>query len=332
MIDFPRLMSRAKIVQAREEGLSLPERIGQRQDLLGKASCLTSTLTNAAFRNRAARILMEKLSGLDRRWRMPTYEGRPVSRQLPERRSGEPGRNGRALLFGTCFVEYSEARTAHAAVQVLEHNGVSVEYGYEACCGAPFLHGGDLESARRNAERLVTALHPSVKQGVPVLVPGPTCSYQLKHEIAELCPTEAAREVSERTYDLGEYLFELAREQKLNREFPRRLTKVTYHLPCHLKSQNLGFRSARLLGLIADEVVTLDHCSGVDGTWGMQARWFDLSQRIADKLIQGIDASEPERIATDCPLAALRIEERTGHRADHPVVLLRDAYGLRAHG
>ncbi len=328
LIDFPKLMSRAKLVQAREEGIPLPERIGQRQDLLGKASCLTASLTNAAFRNRATRLLMEKLSGIDRRWQMPSYQPRPVSRQLGDKRPAGPGRNGRALLFGTCFVEYSEARTARAALQVLEHNGVAVEYGYEICCGAPFLHGGDLDSARRNAARLVEVLHREVRAGVPVLVPGPTCSYQIKHELPELCPGEAAREVAARTYDLGEYLFELAREQKLNREFPRRFGKVAYHLPCHLKSQNIGFRSARLLGLVADEVEMLDHCSGVDGTWGMQARNFDLSQRIADKLVHSIERGEPERVATDCPLAALRIEQRTGRRADHPVILLRDAYGL----
>jgi Fe-S oxidoreductase len=72
----------------------------------------------------------------------------------------------------------------------------------------------------------------------------------------------------------------------------------------------------------------LELCSGVDGTWGMKAENYDESLKIADKLARAIRAAEPERVATDCPLAALRIEERTGLRAVHPVVLLRDAYGL----
>ena len=31
--------------------------------------------------------------------------------------------------------------------------------------------------------------------------------------------------------------------------------RIAYHLPCHLKAQNIGFRSKQLLGLVAEEVV-----------------------------------------------------------------------------
>ena len=34
-----------------------------------------------------------------------------------------------------------------------------------------------------------------------------------------------------------------------------------------------------------------------------------------------------EHVATDCPLAALRIQEGLGRKAVHPIVLLRRAYG-----
>ena len=71
----------------------------------------------------------------------------------------------------------------------------------------------------------------------------------------------------------------------------------------------------------------LEACSGVDGTWGMQARFHEASLGVARKLLRGIEAAAPDQVATDCPLAALRIEEGLGRRAVHPVVLLRRAYG-----
>ena len=40
--------------------------------------------------------------------------------------------------------------------------------------------------------------------------------------------------------------------------------------------------------------------------------------------------AEPDHVATDCPLSALRIQEGLGLAAVHPVVLLRHAYGLPA--
>jgi len=326
-VDFPKLMSRAKLVQAKEEGIPIPERVGAQQDLMGKASCLTAPLTNAAFKNRAVRLLMEKATGIDRRWIMPTYESRPFSKDLQGHRTVS-GENGRAILFTTCFVEYSEARTAQAALEVLEHNGVAVEGGYAACCGAPFLHGGDLASAKKNAAKVVAGLIARVREGVPVVVPGPTCSYQLKNEYPELLGTDDARAVAAATQDLGEFLFKLAAAKKLSREFPKRIGRIAYHLPCHLKAQNIGFRSMQLLGLVSDDVRMIDACSGVDGTWGMKARWWEQSQKIAGKLVMEIQRAESEVVATDCPLAALRILERTGKDAVHPVVLLHRAYGM----
>ncbi len=326
-IDFPRLMTRAKLVQAREDGIPLNERVGARQDAMGRISCRTAPLTNAAFRNRALRILMEKATGIDRRWKMPEYQSKPFSERLRGRPVPADARD-RVILFTTCFVEYSEAQTAWAALQVLEHNGIAVEGGYEACCGAPFLHGGDLENARRNARKVVSQLAPRIREGVKIVVPGPTCSLQLKQEYPELLGSEDARRVAENTLDLGEYIFGVAAAKKLDREFPKRLGRVAYHLPCHLKAQNIGFRSKQILGLAADEFVMVEACSGVDGTWGMKSRFYDESLKICEGLIRGIEAAQPDHIATDCPLSALRIEEVMGRPAVHPLVLLRDAYGL----
>jgi Fe-S oxidoreductase len=326
-IDFPKLMTRAKLVQSQEEGIPLAERVGSQQDIMGKMSCRNASLTNAAFKNRAIRLLMEKTTGIDRRWIMPTYEKQPFSKSLV-RREGVSAERGRVILFSTCFVEYSEARTAAAAVEVLEHNGISVEAGYDACCGAPFLHGGDLASARRNAEKVVSGLAPRLRDGLQVVVPGPTCSYQLKNEFPELLDSEDARLVANSTLDLGEYIYKLAAAKQLDREFKRKMGRVAYHLPCHLKAQNIGFRSKQILGLVAEEVIMVDACSGVDGTWGMKARYYDESLKICANLMNSIEQVNPDHVATDCPLSALRIEEQTGRKAVHPIVLLRDAYGF----
>jgi len=329
-IDFPKLMSRAKLVQAREEGISLNELAGQKQDLIGPVACRTASLANPMMRFGPMRVLMEKATGIDRRWPMPSYESKPLSRQLPapQAKPSAPAQGRRAVLFGTCFVEYSDARAGRAAFEVLVHNEVAVDYAYPGCCGAPSLHGGDLDGARAAAAKVTASLDEYARQGIAIVVPGPTCSYQLKKEFPELLDSDAARRVAEHTLDIGEYLWTLRADGGLKKDFTQPLGKVAYHLPCHLKAQNIGFRSRQLLRGAGAEVEMLDLCSGVDGTWGMKARWYEQSLAIAQKLTDRISASGADHVATDCPLSALRIEERTGRPAVHPIVLLHHAYGL----
>src|SRR5690606_39566338 len=111
----------------------------------------------------------------------------------------------------------------------------------------PFLHGGDLEGARRSARKVVAGLAPGVRAGKKVVVTGPTCSFQLKKEIPELLGTEDARLVAAATMDVFEFLWTLRGAGTLEKGFRRPLGRVAYHLPCHLKSQNIGFRSMQLL-------------------------------------------------------------------------------------
>jgi glycerol-3-phosphate dehydrogenase subunit C len=232
------------------------------------------------------------------------------------------------VLFPTCSVNYNDPGTGRAAVEVLEHNGVAVDLSYDRCCGMPFTDTGDLESARRNAARNVAALLPHVESGAEILVPGPSCSLLMRHEYPKLLGTPEAERVAGAIRDLMEYLFALGKAKTLDREFPHPLGRVAYHAPCHLRAQNVGFPTRALLKLAGADVELIDACSGVDGTWGMQARFWEESQGVADKLVTRIEGAEPEQVATDCPLAALRIQQRTGREAVHPIRLLHRAYGL----
>jgi len=125
-----------------------------------------------------------------------------------------------------------------------------------------------------------------------------------------------------------EHLYHLARAKRMNRDFSRPLGRVAYHAPCHLRHQNIGFRARDLLRVAGAEVTLVDACSGVDGTWGMQARFHEKSMAVAAPMLQRVAAAEADDIATDCPLAALRIREGLGRTAVHPIVLLHRAYGL----
>jgi len=330
-VDFPALMRRHQAVRSNRDGVPLARKLTTKTDLLGKVGSLAPPLMNFANRNRASRVAMEKTVGIHRDWVMPSYYHETVDRWFGRHEAGGSGANGHAVLFTTCSVNYSDPVAGRSAVKVLEHNDVRVDVAYERCCGMPYRDTGDLASARANASRNVADLLPYVEQGATVVVPGPSCSLMLKEEYPRLLPgNDDAVRVAAATQDLMAYLYDLARAKKMKREFEHSLGRVAYHAPCHLRAQNIGFRSRDLLKLAADEVILIDACSGVDGTWGMQARFHDASMQVAEKMLGRIDESAATHVATDCPLSALRIEEGLGRKAVHPVVLLRHAYGIPA--
>jgi len=325
-IDFPALMRRHQQIRAARDGVSLARQATTRTDLIGKIGSLAPALMNAANRNRLSRVVMEKTLGIHRDWIQPSFHRETVKRWFARRPRRSEGENGHAVLFTTCSVNYNDPDTGRAAVEILERSGVRVDLCYERCCGMPFTDTGDLDAARRNAEKNVADLLPYVEAGATVIAPGPSCSLMLKTEYPKLLANADAERVADSTRDLMEYIYDLARAKKLNRDFKSSLGRVAYHAPCHLRAQNIGFRSRDLLALAADEVVLVDACSGVDGTWGMQARFYDESMKVASGMLKRLDAAKPDWVSTDCPLAALRIERGLGVKPLHPVVLLNRAY------
>ena len=329
-VDFPRLMLRAKVTRASREGVRFRDRFLGNPELIGRLGSALPGITNWANRNRMVRWVMEKTLGIDRRRRLPGY-ARRFSRWF--RRQTPPagvGRNGRVAFFYTTPVEFNAPRTGEAAVRVLWRSGVEVVCPPQVCCGMPALDGGDVEGARRRARFNVSSLGQAVATGCDVVVAGPTCSRMLKQEYPRLVPGEATSRVVARVYDLGEYLMKLHGEGKLERTFRRGLGRVAYQAPCHLRVQEIGFKSRDLLRLVPDtQVEVLERCTGMDGTWGFKREFFDESLKIARPLLRELEECRPDLIVSDCPLAALQLEQAGGQRVWHPVEALQAAYEER---
>lgn len=330
MIDFPRMMLRDKLVTARSRGVARQDKFLAAADLIGRWGSWTAPLFNWLNRSRFNRIVMEKLVGIHRDWLLPRYTSETFSQWMKKRSHNGVGKGSRrkVALFSTCSVNYSDVETGKALAQVLEKNGIEVADGYQRCCGMPALDGGDLRTALRNAEDNVKFLSEKVKQGYDIVIPGPTCSYVFKQEYPQLLKTDAARLVAEHTFDSCEFLMKLHQEGALSTEFVLQLGTVAYQLSCHLKAQNIGYKSRDLLQLAGARVHVVERCSAVDGTWGMKREYHDLSVKLAQPLLKEVQEPAPDYIATDCPLSALRIQQGTGREALHPVKLFAKAYGL----
>jgi Fe-S oxidoreductase len=234
----------------------------------------------------------------------------------------------KVALFATCSVEYYETATGRAAVRVLERNRVDVSLPAQRCCGMPYLDGGAVDEAKALIRENVASLAAAVREGREIVVPGPTCSYMLKQEYPWLDGSDDAKLVAANTRDLFEYLAKLHAAGELDTNFSRPIGAVTYHVPCHLRAQNIGHKSADVLRAIPGASVgVVEKCSAVDGTWGFKKEYYELSMQLAKPLFDAVSTGGPVA-ATDCPLAALQIQQGTGRKPKHPIEVLALAYGF----
>jgi len=338
-LDFPRLMLRAEAVRHRSTKRPLKQRVTDqalgRTDLLGRLSSTAAPLANRMIGTpgSAPRKLMERVSGIASERVLPPYAKQRFSTWFKKRaRLRFERRQGQVAIFPTCLVEYQDPRVGRDLVRVYQRNGVecSLPEGL-GCCGAPWLHAGDVENFRRQAGRNLPILAAAVRAGNDVVVAEPTCGFVLKKDYADYLPGADAELVAANTYDAAEYLVKLhkADATTLDTTFPGEVPEaVTYHAPCHLRAQNIGLRSRDLMKLTGTKVTVVAECSGIDGTWGYRAENYEISRRVAKKLARGIEQAGNDIVAGDCSLANGGILQETGRTPIHPISFLARAYGL----
>lgn len=331
LVDVPRLLMREKAHRAKRHGVTLQDRaLGEPGRMGSLMSGALSAIPNLVNASSLLRKVNEKALGISAEFPVPTFAAQSFERWLAKHTPLESaGTKGTVAIFATCLGDYNFPKLAAATVRVLEKNGYAVERPAQECCGMPNLDGGDIDAAKAKAKVNVERLLPYVEKGMPVIVPGPTCSYTIKKEWPELLGTEAAAKVAKSTFEAMEFMEKLRRDKTLVKDFEKGFGKVAYHAACHLRAQKIGTPGARILGLLPDtEVDIVEKCSAVDGTWGMKAQYYEMGRKYAQKLVRGIENAEAKLVVTDCPLSALRIKKETGHDAPHPMEALAIGYGL----
>jgi Fe-S oxidoreductase len=339
-LDFPRLMLRADAMRHANGQVSVRQRVTDtvmgKTDLMGKVGSLTAPVANKMIQAKPGslqRKVVEKTVGVSSVRVLPPYARTRFSTWFKKRpRVRIAKRQGRVAVFPTCLVEYQQPQIGQDLVKVYERNGIECSLAEGAgCCGAPFLHSGDIKQFTKVAEENVQALARVVRRGQDIVVPQPTCGYVLKKDYVDYVGGPDAVLVATNTYDAAEYLMKVhkADDTSLDTEFTGAVpTTVTYHTPCHLKAQNIGLKSRDLIKLTGAKVKLVQQCSGIDGMWGFKARNDEYSLPIAEKLGEEIRRANGDAVAGDCHLANTAIAEQTGESPLHPLQLIARAYGI----
>jgi Fe-S oxidoreductase len=261
--------------------------------------------------------------------KVPTPAKEPVAAPTASVRAT----TGRIAVFTTCYGNRNEPDLGIDLVKVFEHNGIDVRLvAKEECCGMPKLELGDLESVARHKEANIPQLLKVIDDGYDIVAPIPSCVLMFKQELPLMFPDDAdVKRVQSRIFDPFEYLMLRHRAGLLRTDFKQSLGKVSYHVPCHLRVQNIGLKTRDLLKLVPDTTVdVIERCSGHNGTYAVKKEFRAASVKIGRPVMTRVESAQPAYYASDCPMAGHQIESgmKDAKEPTHPLKLLRIAYGI----
>jgi Fe-S oxidoreductase len=340
-LDFPHLMLRAKAVKYEQGKTRRRDKILSNTDGVGALAGIpvVSGVVNATNRSRVGRKMLDSMLGVHPQARVPEYHSNTLRKKLARRvglqTEGVPAgpTTGKVALFTTCYNNYNEPDVGMDLVAVFEHNGIAVTIPRkEKCCGMPKLELGDLESVRAAKDANLPILEKLVDEGWDIVAPIPSCVLMFKQELPLIFPDDAAvQRVKERMFDPFEYLMIRHKHGKLDTDFKQPLGTVAYHAACHQRVQNVGQKTREVLSLVPDtKVQIIERCSGHDGTYAVKKEFYDYSMKIVRPVVNKVKQLKADHYGSDCPMAGQHIAHALddGSKPEHPLTLLRKAYGL----
>jgi len=339
-VDFPHLMLRAKAVKYKQGKTSFRDKLLSATDAVGKLASIPVVVqvVNTVNKTPATRKMMDSVLGIAAERQLPEYDSAKFRRTakpdaaFPVKDSKNTP--GKVAIFSTCYVNYNEPGIGHDLIRILKHNEVPhVIVEKENCCGMPKLELGDLDAVKKLKEGNIPVLAKNAREGYAILTAVPSCTLMFKQELPLMFPDDAdVKAVQDAMFDPFEYLVLRYKDGMLKTDFKKPLGKVSYHIPCHLRVQNMGQKTREMLELVPDtKVNVVERCSGHDGTWGVKSEYFKDSMKIGRPVFKAMGNNQPDYVSSDCAIAGRHILQGMGNpdtAKEHPLTLIRVAYGL----
>ncbi|MDH7795698.1 MULTISPECIES: heterodisulfide reductase-related iron-sulfur binding cluster [unclassified Beijerinckia] len=344
-LDFPHLMLRYRAVEAKKGNASFIDKQLAETDRNGKLIGIVAPIANAvtATNSKFSRAVLEKVTGIDARAELPTYTTSPLTSQArattPEINREAPGFGRKAVLYATCFNNYNDPSVGLAARGVLARNGVETEVVHPHCCGMPMLEQGHIAEVAKAAEIVAKALNEWIDKGYDVIALVPSCALMLKFEWPLILPDNAAvKKLSQATFDLSEYVVDIAKKNGMAPGMEPIAGGVSLHISCHSRAQNMGQKANEMLKLLPQaDVQVIERCSGHGGAWGFKKGNFDTAKKVGRPVARTTRDGGKAFVTSECPLAGVHItqgidalgtDKPKPQLVKHPIQLLARSYGL----
>jgi len=290
-------------------------------------------LANLRERLPGLKPLGERLLGLSARrplprWRRDTF-WRSHDAGIFSSREAALQADKAAVLFVDTFNATFESDNARAAARVLNRAGYTLHLiGKDRgalCCGRTFLAAGMVQQAKSKVSALIDALLPLAQAGIPIVGLEPACLLTLRDEALVMGLGEKAHTVAAQALLFEEFLAREARAGRFAPVLKPAGAPILVHGHCHQKAFGAAAPLLELLRLIPDASPQLieTSCCGMAGSFGYDARHFEVSMKMAElALLPAIRARPDAIVVADGTSCRQQIADGSGRRALHVAALL----------
>ncbi len=343
-LDFPHLMLRYRAAELKAGHARKMDQQLTETDRNGKLAGLAAPVVNWANENSLMRSGLEAVAHVDREAKLPKFNGRTLvlraAEQPLEVNTAAPAYGRKVALYATCFANYNNPEIGMAARAVLARNGVETEVVYPRCCGMPQLEQGNIARVAEHARSVSEALLPYIDKGYDIVALVPSCALMLKFEWPLILPQdEKVKSLAKATYDISEYIVDIATHEGLAPGLQALPGGVALHIACHARAQNMGQKAAEMLRLLPEpDLAVIERCSGHGGSWGIMKGNFEIALKVGKPVARQAKSANKAFLSSECPLAGDHIVqgiERLNGEGDpkpaeplHPIQIFAKAYGL----
>lgn len=263
----------------------------------------------------------------DRTFPQPAFHN--LFDRVPEFIEGEAGKPVIGLFAG-CSITYLFPEIGESLVRLLKGMGYSVFLPKtQGCCGMPALSMGNGRLAESLAEANASAF--KAREVSVIVTACASCNSGIGENLHRMKTDFTG--FADKVVDLGVFLKKEGLLERLSAmgKRPRRL-KVTYHDPCHLKTQGITTEPRELLKALPNvdfvEMEGAATCCGLGGVFALHHP--DCSRAIGAKKIRGITESGAAVVTTACPGCMIQLQDAVNHaglsvKVVHLLELLADA-------
>lgn len=258
---------------------------------------------------------------------LPPLPDRNLFARVPEFSEGNPDKPVLGIFAG-CAITYLYPEVGEALVRLLQRLGYPVFLPKaQGCCGMPAISSGNGPLLQQLAGGNIEAF--AARKVEYILTACASCQGALAGHYAEKAGTPFHADI----IDIHLFLKQQGVFDHLaSRPKQDRRQRVTYHDPCHLRTQGITNEPRELLRALPQvdfvEMEDAALCCGLGGTF--TAAHPDLSRAIGDRKIAGLQASGATIIASGCPGCIMQLQDSINRaglqiKAVHTLELLNQA-------